>query len=484
MSYYLQQLPAQPLRRFYLALNGRRLVNLITLERLCLYGAMGILMVPLVLRSTLYIYTFDPFLFALYALWAARSLLSQHGRSTGVVAARKVSITPTEIAGVLLLSWCAIVTLTALNPQTSLMYFLLLLRGGLFYFYFRQNTGTVVSATDLRRIIVVLLIVQCIVAVVQFATNSRFGSLNDYFGDPVDHPNAYFQSSLGRIIRVVGTFHNPNLLGNWIILLGPFVYAALYYGAARRQIFYLILLSVSVAVLLFTFSRSGWFSFALAGAVVAIRLMSENLRRLLNVMRRFIRYGLILGLLLMVGVLILGQFVDTLSLTVLQDRFRSISGGGEWRLAYVELAFQLFVRAPLTGAGLGNFSEAITQGYGNVTVPAVLLTGFEYSTVHNLWLQFLAETGLVGVLLLTLAAVGTLWQLWQLPTKRMEHDPVYMTLAVWLLAGLCGFLVNVLFEAVFFHQSILILMFSMIGVMTGLHRYRRAVYNHLIRLIA
>src|SRR5262249_18706116 len=63
-------------------------------------------------------------------------------------------------------------------------------------------------------------------------------------------------------------------------------------------------------------------------------------------------------------------------------------------------AWQLFLKHPLLGSGLGSFGEAYQQAGFNLD------TGAKYA--HNLLLQLLVETGLTGTLLFGIALVSLL----------------------------------------------------------------------------
>jgi O-antigen ligase len=137
------------------------------------------------------------------------------------------------------------------------------------------------------------------------------------------------------------------------------------------------------------------------------------------------------------GVIALAQFaVPWLSGALRQGRGAGIIGRfagpapetGEPRLAILEAALRVFADAPLVGAGTGEFAgAAFAQGLD----PSLTRIAQVWTSPHNVPLQLLAETGIVGASL----ALGALF-LWALQLARRwrsQPDP-----ALWWLAAAAG----------------------------------------------
>lgn len=101
---------------------------------------------------------------------------------------------------------------------------------------------------------------------------------------------------------------------------------------------------------------------------------------------------------------------------------------GEPRLAILEAALRVFAAAPLTGAGMGEFAGA---AFAHGLEPSLTRIAQVWSSPHNLPLQLLAETGIVGAGLVLGALI--LWGLRLMRRCRSQPSP-----ALWWVAAATG----------------------------------------------
>ena len=149
------------------------------------------------------------------------------------------------------------------------------------------------------------------------------------------------------------------------------------------------------------------------------------------------------------------------------ERFSTVSTEGAWRLGYIELAWRFFSENPLIGVGIGDFAGAINSLEDRTQIPGTLRNSTQFSTVHNIYLQFLAETGFIGWLLWSIISIVVMVIVWQYFSKRdsnLEHKILYS----WLMIAWIGFSFNANFEAVFFHHSIIMALFAILGIIVTL----------------
>ncbi|MFB9466042.1 O-antigen ligase family protein [Streptomyces cinereospinus] len=192
-------------------------------------------------------------------------------------------------------------------------------------------------------------------------------------------------SGPGVLIRATGTFANPNLLAAFLVLLLPFVLLAAVSVDERTARTAVVLAGVlGYGALLTTFSRAGYVAGAagllvLGGAYgLAPRLADRARRRLTAAL----------------GLLALG--VATAVIGAVSQAGTSLGVRGQAWNAALDIA----VQHPL-GVGLGRSGAVISA-----TAPGDRV----FVHAHNMWLNWLVETGpagLAGVLAVTVVAWST-----------------------------------------------------------------------------
>jgi O-antigen ligase len=168
----------------------------------------------------------------------------------------------------------------------------------------------------------------------------------------------------------------------------------------KTKIFYLIILLINLLALFLTKSRSSYIGFIIA-AIIVIWLHFRSIKRFL----------------LTIGIFIAGT-IPILYFTGNFKRIIAILPSESFttvvRLFIWDKAWFLFSQSPLFGIGFGRFNDIFsidrgvfdTGGLKGVTgVLAVYLKEifyFDAAHAHNSYLQFLVETGIIGLALLML----------------------------------------------------------------------------------
>ncbi len=96
------------------------------------------------------------------------------------------------------------------------------------------------------------------------------------------------------------------------------------------------------------------------------------------------------------------------------QRFTSFGAGGTGRSTLWTVASRMWMAHPFTGVGVGNFianSPAYIQRPGQLTYIEFIITN--QKVVHNMFLELLAETGVVGALLYLATAGACLRSAWK-----------------------------------------------------------------------
>lgn len=220
-------------------------------------------------------------------------------------------------------------------------------------------------------------------------------------------------NSLGgapELERLSGIFGADNLkLGPVLAVLSPFVLLAAREHAGRAGLLLAYVL-VLVPVLL-AGSRAAWLSYALISVVFAWR-ETRSLRRFLPLL-----LGVALGIALSVGgVWKASEGFDARmerSLLVMQGTEHALDEASAGRVRIWSTAVAMFQAHPVTGVGVRGFRFVYPE-YSETGDPFVdRATGIGASHAHQIVLEILSETGLVGLLLWLGALTLALRAWWQ-----------------------------------------------------------------------
>jgi O-antigen ligase len=203
--------------------------------------------------------------------------------------------------------------------------------------------------------------------------------------------------------RFTGTIGDPNFLAAALV---PAIILALGLLAGRRQTLWRLTIFVAVGILAAGFAATG----SRGGLVAALVVLPAAI--VLCKRQRPYLIGLAVASLFAVAVvhsLFPGPWERSASL-----------GPGSGRGDLWTVAWHVARDHPITGVGLDNFS-VVAGGYTRTVGPlrSVDLIAVHPHEVHNVYLQLLAELGIVGLVLFVVFVVGCLRAGW-LAVKRFE----------------------------------------------------------------
>ncbi len=255
---------------------------------------------------------------------------------------------------------------------------------------------------------------------------------------------------VGEVYRPQGALHTPELLGDYLTFSLPLLIGfAMASRRIREATWCWVWVSVAAIAALCTVSRSLGGAIA-AGLIITWRVWSAG-------WRRFVRWA---WLVLLAGALIGIQLVSVASIrevSVAHGTNPAMTRPAYHHVWYDErigaqavrvtisyhpmgyyllkrVAWDAFLRHPLTGIGAGGFNAEAERAYQAGRLSAT----FRAADPHSTWFGRLAETGLVGVATLVLLWGGFLRRGLRLTRQVGQED--WMPRAVF--AGLVGLLIN------------------------------------------
>jgi O-antigen ligase len=137
------------------------------------------------------------------------------------------------------------------------------------------------------------------------------------------------------------------------------------------------------------------------------------------------------------------------------QRLSSFSGGGTGRSDLWRVALRMAEDHPLQGVGAGNFPTVAPRYVQSVPVARPDLVYTDPHVVHNTYLQFFAETGLVGVAAFALLVLIPLSRARE-ATRSREGPAVRLSQAV--LVATLGYLIAVFFISAAYEKPLWVLL--------------------------
>ncbi|GAA1868009.1 O-antigen ligase family protein [Myceligenerans crystallogenes] len=187
-------------------------------------------------------------------------------------------------------------------------------------------------------------------------------------------------SEPGVFARATGTFSNPNLLAAFLLLLVPLaVLAVTMFTDHLQRVVAMAAIVLACAALLVTYSRGPW----VAGFAAALVLAWQWART------RFSPQQLRLAAMIGAGLLVVGL----IGIALVSQAGRSLGVRNEaW-----STALRVAADEPL-GVGLGRAGDVVN---------ARIEGSVEFFHLHNLWLNWLVEAGVLGFLAITAVTIGS-----------------------------------------------------------------------------
>ncbi len=248
--------------------------------------------------------------------------------------------------------------------------------------------------------------------------------------------------------RVVSTFENPNVLGEYIILIFPLILAMMIRTKrANARTGYFAAAVVNCACLVFTWSRGAWLGFLLS--LILFFAVSG---------KHFLTTGIL-------SLPIVGVVLYFAMDTPILHRFTNLSdSSSSYRFHIWRGVLRMLDDVGLHGIGIG-------EGAFRLVYPAYSLSGIEAAPhSHNLFLQITVETGIFSLIAFLIFMFFYMQcSLGFCKNAIMSSNKI---VCIGIYAGIFAFLVQGLTDYVWYNYRIFLLFWMLLGL--GLAHVRTA----------
>ncbi|WLD92989.1 O-antigen ligase [Alkalihalobacillus sp. AL-G] len=255
-------------------------------------------------------------------------------------------------------------------------------------------------------------------------------------------------------IRIYGLIFNPNVLAIYLMFafMGTMYLKKMING---RRMLWLVHsgLILMLGVFILTYSRGSWI--AVIFGMITYYLVTKNKRVMLKTI-----------LMIAVSIVLVYIPVTTATHYIEQTDFGQNEGQRQselrkrlgstfnedtlelslntGRLYYVKKGFQVFTDHPIIGTGFATFGDAATKSYSSPIYDDYNIDWNFYS--DNQYIQVIAQTGTIGVVLFAMYLLGMLGYLWK-NRKKSVLGPLMVTILISVYV--CGVYYNIWENKVF-----------------------------------
>ena len=223
-----------------------------------------------------------------------------------------------------------------------------------------------------------------------------------------------WQKEFDPTLRIFSTLGQPNWLASYLVLIIPISIAQIFVAhkqSARN--FFLASTIIILIALIFTNSRAGVAGFIVSSVIFVLILGKQNIAKFKKVIIPLFIISILVGLVF--GASLTSRAKETLGQTSTPG-----TESGAIRLIVWHGAIDVFKNYTLLGTG----PETFAYSYYKVRPPEHNQTtewNFFYNKAHNEFLNYLANTGVLGFSAYLLFLAATLFILWRASQQKDEE---------------------------------------------------------------
>lgn len=266
---------------------------------------------------------------------------------------------------------------------------------------------------------------------------------------PLDWSQKVLSST--NVVRIYGLVNNPNSLAlTMFFAITATLFLRWIYQNEQYKVTLLISQVAFTGLLILTLSRGTWI--AAFVFVCFFILFTQNwklvkqlaLTLVAAVLLVYYPVNLGIGLVQKLGLEYTGNSSgvgNRLAETFDEETLALMSESG--RVFYIKKGFEVLRDYPITGAGFGTFGGSATLSYDSPIYKKYGIRSDIYGGKNfysdNQYIQIIAETGAVGVVLFAGFLLTMVWMMWR---EKYSQYAKYMV-ALWFATGVAGFFYNI-----------------------------------------
>lgn len=302
-----------------------------------------------------------------------------------------------------------------------------------------------VSNVKKEKVIVTLLIsssVICLLGIIQYLFPAIVYPFPKQLSEIVSGSRVFF-----------GFFHNQNPAASFFSLITIIAFSLLFFWdiGKKTKIALLIFSGLTLTAVILTLSRNAFISVFM---IFMIILFFKN--------RRWFVYGITIFIVSLIIILSFSNPVSNRLKTLTDNKYQNNSR----RIEMWKIAVELFKEHPIVGIGKRNWEKVLTERKNNPqkwTFPSSIdVLGHP----HNIYLQLLAETGIIG-LFLFLAFWGNIVRLLIGRNSQMTKGSFESAFIKGVLGGLGNLFISNMFDSFLNALWILLLLSFLVGIALG-----------------
>ena len=265
-----------------------------------------------------------------------------------------------------------------------------------------------------------------------------YGIFQNYFMETTDLSwiDEDMFSDIG--IRVYSTLDNPNVLGQYLVLVTPIAFA-LFYSAknALSKVLFALMTAAMFLCLVFTWSRAAWVAIVLA---IGFFLVMKDRRWSSLAVLALIILPFVLPESIISRITSIGNVKDSSTAYRVSIWIASLRMAGDYWLSGI-------------GIGTGAF-ERVYQNY------ALNGAGFALHS-HNFYLQLVVEMGIIALILFILIVFSSFKQIVSIKQKNSVNKNV----AIAVGGALIGYLFQGVAENLWYNYRMILIFWILIGIL-------------------